>query len=72
MVMAENRHLSPLRPRNLAVPSYRPLQKSGWTGGVRQWGAGSGEGQPTSTLSDHHRMSRSQSGCPINREGSEN
>ena len=61
-----------LRPRNISVPSCRPMQKRGYTCGVRQLGPGSGEGQHTSTLSDQHRMSRSQSGCPINREGSEN
>jgi hypothetical protein len=59
----------PLRPRNLSVPSYRPTQQGGCTFFVRQLASGSGEGQHTSPLCDHRRMSRSRSGCPINRRG---
>ena len=57
----------PLRPRNISVPSYRPTQQGGCTFAVRQFASGSGEGQHTSPLGDHRRMSRSRSGCPINR-----
>ena len=59
----------PLRPRNILVPSYRPTQKGGCTFSMRQLASGSGEGQHTSPLCDHRRMSRSQSGCPIKRRG---
>jgi hypothetical protein len=59
----------PLRPRNISVPSYRPTQQRGCTFSVRQFASGSGEGQHTSSWCDHRRMSRSRSGCPINRRG---
>ena len=49
MVGAENRQYGPLRPRNVSVPSYRPSQKEGCTGCVRQLVSGSGKGQHTST-----------------------
>jgi hypothetical protein len=38
-----------LCPRNISVPSCRPMQTRGCTRGVRQLGPGSGEGQHTST-----------------------
>ena len=46
----------PLWPRNFSVPSCRPMQKDGCTAGVRQLAAGSGEGQHTSTVDDHHHI----------------
>ena len=59
-----------LRPSNKAVPSYRPLHKEGCTCTVRQLAPGVGEGQHTGTVDDLRRMYKSQSGRPINRQGS--
>jgi hypothetical protein len=47
-----------LRPRNISVPSYRPIQKDGGTVTVHQLVPGSGEGQHTGTVGDHHRRER--------------
>jgi hypothetical protein len=44
----------PLRPRTIAVPSYRPPHPGGGTFAVRQCASGSGEGQPTSSLVMNH------------------
>src|SRR6266567_2267952 len=45
-----------LRPRNVSVPSYRPMQRSGSTCIVVQLELGSGEEQPTSTVGDYRRI----------------
>jgi hypothetical protein len=72
MVMASTERPSQdlLRPRNRSVPSYRPTQRSGYTGPVRQFVPGSGEGQHTLMVFDQRRMVRSRSGRPIKAEGS--
>src|SRR4030095_2670 len=69
MVLAIAETHEPLRPRNISLPSYRPTRQGGYTFSVRQFASGSGDGQHTSTLGDHRRMSRSRSGRPINRGG---
>ena len=69
MTSAEKRPDGPLRPSNIAVPSYRPTQQGGGTFAVRQFASGAGEGPHTSSWCDHRRMSRSRRGCPINRRG---
>jgi hypothetical protein len=58
MASAEKREFGPLRPRNISVPSYRPMQSGGSTPRVRQLVPGSGEGQHTCTGSDARRISR--------------
>jgi hypothetical protein len=58
MVRAKRHSLVSLRPRNLSVPSYRPIQKDGCTETVHQLVPGSGEGQHTGTIDDYHRMDR--------------
>ena len=40
----------PLRPRNDAVPAYRPIQSCGYACAACQFVSGSGEGQPTSPV----------------------
>jgi len=65
-VRAERRWDRPLRPRNVAVPAYRPPQRRGCTEVVRQFGPGSGEGQPTAPERASRRIARRRSGCPIN------
>jgi hypothetical protein len=47
MASAEKRECDPLRPRNISVPSYRPMQSGGATPCVCQLEPGSGEGQHT-------------------------
>jgi len=65
-----NRAAWSLRPRNLSVPSYRPLQREGSTATVRPWVPGSGEGQHPSTRYGYRRLYQSRSGCPIKAKGS--
>jgi hypothetical protein len=67
MAIAEARES--LRPRNLSVPSYRPSQQGGCTLSVRQFASGSGEGQHTSSLCDHRRMSGAGAGVQSTAEG---
>jgi hypothetical protein len=62
----------PLRPRNVAVPSYRPMQRRSCMSPMRQFVPGSGEGQHTSTVCDARRRCRSWSRRPIKRAGSGN
>jgi hypothetical protein len=50
VAIAENRWGYPLRPRNDAVPSYRPIQRCGYACAACQLVSGSGEGQPTSPV----------------------
>ena len=50
-----DRSVGSLRPRNLSVPSDRPLHRGGCTGAVRQFVSGAGEGQHTSTRHDYRR-----------------
>src|SRR6266511_4455139 len=45
-----------LRPRNVSVSSYRPIQRSGSTCSVVQLEPGSGEEQHTSTVGDYRRI----------------
>jgi hypothetical protein len=59
-----------LRPRNLSVPSYRPMQREGSTATVCQLVPGSGEGQHTSTRHGYRHLYPSRSGGPIKAEGS--
>jgi hypothetical protein len=65
MAMAETHE--PLRPSNIAGPSYRPSQQGGCTFAVRQCASGVGEGPHMSSWGDHRRRCRSRSGCPIHR-----
>jgi hypothetical protein len=63
--------VSALRPRNLSVPSYRPIQRSGSTHRVVQLEPGSGEEQHTQAVCDERCVIyRSESGCPIKAQGS--
>jgi hypothetical protein len=59
-----------LRPRNISVPSYRPMQREGSTATVCQLVPGSGEGQHTSTRHGYRHLYQSRSGCPIKAKGS--
>jgi hypothetical protein len=68
MAIAEARES--LRPRNISVPSYRPIQQEGCTFVVRQFGSGSGEGQHTSSLFDHRRMYGAGAGVQSTAESS--
>src|SRR5712691_8846027 len=63
-----------LRPRNLSVPSYRPIQRSGSTYIVVQLEPGWGEEQPTSTVGDYRcirqereQMSNQSAGLRVSR-----
>ena len=58
LALAKRRRCSPLRPRNISVPSYRPLHSGGSTQRVRPLGPGSGEGQHAWTGSAARRISR--------------
>ena len=58
MASAQRQDDISLRPRNISVPSYRPMQKDGGTVTVHQCVPGSGEGQHTGTVGDHHRRER--------------
>jgi hypothetical protein len=62
----------PLRPRNVSVPSYRPMQRRSCMSPMHQLVPGSGEGQHTSTVCDSRRLCRSWSRRPIKRSGSGN
>jgi hypothetical protein len=57
------------RPSNLSVPSYRPLQRGGGTGGVRQVVSGSGEGPHTFPGHDYRRIDRRRRRGPITGPG---
>jgi hypothetical protein len=70
MASAEKREYGPLRPRNLSVPSYRPMQSGGSTQRVRQLVPGAGEGQHTCTGSDARRISRAGADVQSKAEGS--
>jgi hypothetical protein len=61
---------APLRPSNRSGPSYRPSHQGGCTSSVRQCASGSGEGQRTSSLCDHRRMSGAGTGVQSTAEGS--
>jgi hypothetical protein len=56
MASAERASHHALRPRNVSVPSYRPMHSSGCTACVRPLVAGSGEGQHTCTVRDSRRL----------------
>jgi len=68
---AEKWGCDPLRPRNIAVPSYRPRQSGGATQYVCQVGPGSGEGQHTWIGSDARRISRAGADVQSQAKGSE-
>ena len=70
MASAEKREFGPLRPRNISVPSYRPMQSGGSTQCVGQLVPGSGEGQHTWTRSDARRISRAGADVQSQAEGS--
>jgi hypothetical protein len=70
MASAEKHGCNPLRPRNISVPSYRPMQSSGSTPCVGQFGPGSGEGQHTCTGSDARRMCRAGADVQSKAKGS--
>jgi hypothetical protein len=70
MASAEKREFGPLRPRNISVPSYRPMQSGGSTQRVGQLVPGSGEGQHTYTGRDARRRSRAGADVQSKAEGS--
>lgn len=70
MVSAETRGYGPLRPRNLSVPSSRPLQRGGATPRVRPFGPGAGEGPHTGTGSDARRLARAGAEVQATAQGS--
>jgi hypothetical protein len=70
MASAEKRSSGSLRPRNLSVPSYRPMQSSGSTLRVRQLAPGSGEGQHTCTGSNARHISRAGADVQSKAKGS--
>ena len=70
MASAEKRQCGSLRPRNLSVPSYRPMRSGGSTQRVCQFVPGSGEGQHTLTVSDARHISRAGADVQSNAKGS--
>jgi hypothetical protein len=70
MVSAEKRGYGPLRPRNISVPSYRPMQRGGSTQRVCQLVPGSGEEQHTCTGSDARHISRAGANVQSKAKGS--
>ena len=74
MAMAMAERLCPVLCdlETISVPSYRPMQRGCCTSLVYQLGAGSGEGQHTSTVCDARCLYWSWSRRPINRSGAGN
>ena len=58
MASTKRRCVVSWRPRNIAVPSYRPTQRDGYMETMHQLVPDSGEGQHTETVDDYHRMER--------------
>ena len=63
-------HGDPLRPRNRSVPAYRPPQRGGCRGQVRQVGTRLERGAAHRNRVDQRQMCWSSSGRPINAPGS--
>src|SRR5262245_35261500 len=58
MASAQRYRMVSWQPRNISVPSYRPIQRDGCRETMRQLEPGSGEGQHTGTIDDLHRRER--------------